>query len=305
MLTSWKVINCIVLFTLRECTFEAYGSFILDQLGVDEHHIVQMDDIRLSYEEALQIMYIFIKMHGVILMRNALANFGEIVESIVQKCLEVKAYVGHVEAMEIFCIINEQLLLADEHFFNDPQTFLNKTFTSMRKVSDAQKRWEYCSLMYLLLKGGKVRIEDGCDIGLLMKITNHLNFAAEGRERLNFESRYMLKEDNVVTFQHSFIMKAFLFHLLLDMKTTRFVISNCSHEVLLRYMRCTRDEKEKEIHVIKLNIFGVDFRSILAKRLAAEYCRTLDVNILKYVSMEDSHYHGEFTTALEEKEFQC
>ena len=290
--------NVYVLFTLRECTFEAYGSFIINQLGVDEKHIIHMGDIKLNYEEALQITYIFIKMHGVTVMRNASAKFDEIVEGTVKKCLEKKTKVGHVEALEIYCITNKQLLIADGKFFNDPQTFLVRTFILMSKAMDAKERWEYCSLMYLLLKGGKVRIEDGCEIGLLVKITKHLNFAAEGRECLNFESKYMLKEDDVVTFQHSFIMRTFLFHLLMDTQQTQFVINNCSHEVLLRYMRCKKDEKEKDIHVITPKLFVVNFKSILAKRLAKEYCRTSDVNILKYISMEDRDYNKEFATAL-------
>ena len=255
----------------------------------------ETEDCKLTESEANTILSVYIKYHGsafyregVRRIRKSLNENKDMQWKIAQDSVACSSAVGRTEALEIMCL-KFQSLYEKKQFFRKPKEHLVKEFKRMKNSSKTTDKLEFCSLMYVSLKGGCI-LNTTPDFNLFSNIIRLFKIKIDERNENTIRSPLLVKRDEQIMLQHSFVLVALLSFIFEDNSAFRdFFIKNCDINILLRYVRFRESTsfitEEVDVIVCEYDVSNAHYDGIV-ERLATEYISTQNEDIIKHRNME-------------------
>ena len=303
-----ECVNACLLFTLRKCTKEYFDSTLKDAVRSRVPCILDFEgkDCLLSEEDAYSILCTFIKYHDPAYYRKgddrkSLTDDEEMMSKIVEKLVAPPKHpdrefrtIGKTEALEIMCMKFDSLHKI-EGFFGNPIEYLKKEFQRMKNSSLLSEKWEFCSFIYVLLKGGCVS-NSVPDFLLLSKITHKFDIDLQNGNFSSVCGSLLYERAGQIMVQHPCVVVALLSFVVFsgNRKFIDFFIADCDINILLRYFRFSESSGKGEKDVICLTTAGVfnndDWVPQIAGRFAKVYVSTRDDNIVNHINMKGERF---------------
>ena len=302
-----ELTNTCLLFTLRKCTKEVFDLTLQLSLG---SHIPVIDfesmDSRLTVDEAYSLLSVYVDYHGTAFYsgrkyaeRKSLKDDKDMMLKIAKNSASFLTTVGKPEALEIMCLKFESLHKV-ERFFQRPLEYMKREFRRMKDSSSLKERWEFCSLIYVLLKGGCVSSSIP-DFSLFSKITRVFGTDLRDSNFSSIHSSFLNERGGKIMLQHPCIAVPLLFFLFDgNVSFKDFFFMNCDINVLLRYVRLCESfiQGEKDVIIFRKGLFIVDHAPCIAERFATVYASTKDDNIVNHINMMDQRFKQIFDSKL-------
>ena len=299
--------NTCLLFTIRTFTTYVFRSTLQFMFGLNMPVIdFEARDNRLYSDEAYSILSVYVDYHGTAFYsgrkdveRKSLKENKDMMLKIAKNSARFLSTIGKVEALEIMCLKFESFH-KEERFFQNPLEHMKKEIRRMKDSSSLGDKWEFCSLMYVLLKGGCVSSSIP-EFSLFSKITRVFNTDLRKSNFSSIHSSFLNEIGGKIMLQHPCIARALL-NFVFDGGATFmvFFLTNCDINILLRYFRfnesCMQDERD--VFIFRKGILTVDYAPRIAERFATVYASTKDDNIVNHINMRDQRFKQIFDSKL-------